>query len=82
VRNVAGEEIEAITFLVKSTEKRTGLWTSLDYVQHIVEGLRSHEVPEEYVQRVINIAIEANKLVAHTAADHIRMIEGLRGKST
>jgi cation transport regulator ChaC len=78
VRNADGEEVEATTFLVKSDEQRTGLWTSFDYVQYIVRGLRTHEVPEEYVQRVIDIAIQTNNRASQTAAEHIRLIETLR----
>jgi AIG2 family protein len=61
LRNNTGTEPEAITFTVKSDATRQGLWTSADYVRHIVCGLRAHDVPEEYVQRVIDIATETNQ---------------------
>jgi hypothetical protein len=78
VRNTDDEEVEVTTFLVKPNEQRFGLWTSFDYIQHIVNGLRAHEIPEEYVQRVIDIAIQTNNRAAQTATEHIRLIERLR----
>jgi AIG2 family protein len=78
VRNAVGEEVTVTTFFVRPNERRPGLWTSFDYVQHIVNGLRSHEIPEEYVQRVIDIAIETNNRATETVTEQIRMIETLR----
>src|SRR5712692_11543821 len=46
VRSEAGQEIEVTTFFVRSRERRDGLWTSFDYVGHIVKGLRAHGVRE------------------------------------
>jgi len=38
VRNAAGEEVgPTTTFVVRADERRAGLWTSFDYVQHIVQ---------------------------------------------
>jgi hypothetical protein len=73
-----GREVEAVTFLVKADERCAGLWTSFDYVQHIVRGLRDHEIAEECVQRVIDVAIRTNSQAAQTAADQTRSIEKLR----
>lgn len=78
VRNADGKGVEVTTFLVKPYEQQSGLWTSFDYVQHIVNGLRTHEAPEEYVQRVIDIAIQTNTRATQTVAEQIRLIEGLR----
>jgi hypothetical protein len=44
VRTQADEEVEATTFLVRPSQRRTGLWTSADYVGHTVNGLRAHAV--------------------------------------
>ena len=74
----AGAEVEAITFTVKPDAKRQGLWTSADYVRHIVCGLRAHDVPEEYVQRVIDIATETNQHATARAGEQIRQIAALR----
>lgn len=81
VHNAAGEEVEAATFLVKSAGRQAGLWTSSDYVGHIVSGLRAHQAPEEYVQRVIDIAVQTNNLTVQTTTEHTRLIEGLREPS-
>lgn len=59
-----GGDVEATTFLVKSTERKPGLWTSTDYLRHIVRGLRDHKIPEEYIARVIEIAVETNQKAA------------------
>jgi hypothetical protein len=78
VRNEAGEQVDAVTFLVIPTQRRHGLWTSADYVSHIVCGLRAHDVPEEYVQRVIDIATETNQRATARAGEEIRLIAALR----
>jgi cation transport regulator ChaC len=78
VRDEAGEEVEAVTFLVIPAERRHGLWTSADYVGHIIRGLRAHDVPEEYVQRVIDIATETNQHATARAGEQIRLIAELR----
>jgi len=78
IRNAAGEELEVATFLVRPEEQRPGLWTSFEYVQHIVNGLRAHEVPDEYVERVIDIAVRTNNFAAQSARDQVRLIEQLR----
>jgi hypothetical protein len=74
----AGVEVEATTFTVKPDAKRPGLWTSADYVRHIVCGLRAHDVPEAYVQRVIDIATETNQRATARAGEEIRQIAALR----
>jgi AIG2-like family len=53
IRTLAGEIKDAKTFLVKADHRQASLWTSGDYIGYIVKGLREHQVPEEYVQRVI-----------------------------
>lgn len=80
VRNEAGEEVEATTFLVKRHERRTGLWTSADYVGHIITGLRAHNVPEDYVQYVIDVAMATNLGAddGRIARDQNVLIERLR----
>ncbi len=80
VRNKAGEEVRATTFLVNADERRAGLWTSRVYVEHIVTGLRDHDISEEYVQRVIDIAIRTNNEASDNAREQSRLIEQLRRK--
>jgi hypothetical protein len=41
-------------------------------------GLRAHAVPEEYVQHVIDIAIETNQGLGPAAEDQSRLIAALR----
>ena len=70
-------EEKVVTFLVKTDEHRQGLWTSRQYVYHIAKGLRDHEVPEEYVTHVIDIAIESNVRAAYRALEEDRHIRSL-----
>lgn len=49
IRNADGEEVAAMTFLVKPDQRRNGLWTSAAYVSWIIYGLREHGVPEEWI---------------------------------
>ena len=81
VRNQVGEEVEATTFLVVPNDRRQGLWTSADYVGYIVRGLRTHDVPEAYVQHVIDVAIDTNRRAAQAADEQSRLIESLRTPS-
>ena len=87
VRNSAGAEVEATTFVVKPSAERKGvlrnsnsgrivLWTSAKYVGHIISGLRAHAVPEGYVQHIVDIALDANRRVGETSQD--LLIESLR----
>jgi hypothetical protein len=64
-----GDDVEATTFLVKATERESGLWTSIDYLRHIVRGLRDHKIPEDYIARVIEIAIETNRRAVEVPPD-------------
>lgn len=81
VRDSAGAEIEATTFTVKPAERRRGLWTSANYVRHIVHGLRANGVPDPYIKRVIDIAIEANGLASTVAEEQTCEIADLRNAS-
>jgi hypothetical protein len=66
------------TFLVIPAERRLGLWTNAKYVGYIVKGLRAQVVPENYVQQVIDIAIETNKRAKRFADEESRQIESLQ----
>jgi len=70
VRNEAGEEVDATTFVVKERARKLGLSTTAKYVGHIVNGLRKHGVPEYYVQRVIDDAVRTNT----NAEDSVRAV--------
>jgi hypothetical protein len=92
VRDMGGNEVEepVTTFVVRhtnenNTERRAGLWTSADYVGHIVSGLRAHgveEVARDYIEYVIDIAIETNAKAAEMAAEQSLLIEQLRRHQT
>lgn len=77
VRNAAGEEVAATTFLVKPKERRSGLWTSAAYVSWIICGLRAHGVPEDWISHVLQVAIETNERAATSAFGEIRLIRTL-----
>ena len=81
VINEAGETQTAITFLVKPDARREGLWTSSDYVRHIVDGLRGHDVSEDYVWHVIGVALKTNQSAedAEAARREMPAIRRLRG---
>jgi hypothetical protein len=84
VRDEDGSEIQepVTTFLVKQDERRQGLWTKPDYVRHIVKGLRDHDIPEEYVQYVIDVAIRTNQQATdrQAASRQSKLIEELRNR--
>jgi len=74
VRDRQGAEREAVTFVVKPKDRRNGLATSAAYVSWIVYGLREHEVPEEYLTHVVEVALASNRTAADYAADEARLI--------
>ena len=53
-----GLRLCAFTYVVKY--RKTGLKTSLAYVRHILDGLKEHDIPEEYRQYVLSQIIENN----------------------
>jgi cation transport regulator ChaC len=77
VRNEAGEEVEATTFLVKPDERQSGLWTSAAYVSWIVYGLREHGAPEEYIAHVQEVAMQTNVKASAVATEQNRIITKL-----
>lgn len=72
-----GNEYEAITFVVREGERRTGLATSAAYVSWIIYGLRDHDVPEEYIAHILQVSIETNEHAEVNAAEQIREIKTL-----
>ena len=77
VRNEAGEEVEATTFVVIKNHRDPTLWTSVAYVSFIIYGLRAHGVPEEYIAHVANTAIRTNEQSVETASEQTRLIRNL-----
>jgi hypothetical protein len=82
IRNSLGEIKDAKTFLVRAGEREEGLWTSANYVGYIVNGLRNHQVPEEYIQHVIDIAIRTNDNARdqNSAKTQLRSLQALRAQ--
>lgn len=53
VANIEDNKIvEAVTYFVKKRE--FGLLTSLDYVTHILDGMKRNKIPNEYIEYVIS----------------------------
>ncbi len=77
VRDHEGNEQEVITFVVKENERQRDLATSAAYVSWIVYGLRAHAVPEEYIDHVVQVAVETNKRAGEAAAEQTRLINTL-----
>jgi hypothetical protein len=80
VRDQEDAVIEAITFVVRPRERHSGLWTSFEYVQHIVGGLKHHGVPEDWVAHVLEVAVRTNTPAAEVAqaASEIRRLKTLK----
>jgi len=62
VRRPNGVVVTALTYTVKNPQ--FGLKTNVDYVRHIVCGLRDHQVPDEYIAKVKAIASANNPDIA------------------
>ena len=77
VEDAAGDVKTATTFVVKADRRHDGLWTSAEYVGHIVNGLHDHDVPEEYIQHVIEVAIETNRRAGEKAQEQSDLIAAL-----
>lgn len=61
VKTARGEAVKAVTFVVRNPDKQYP--TSAEYVGWIVEGLRVHNAPEEYIEHIRRVAAEHNKHV-------------------
>jgi cation transport regulator ChaC len=77
IRNQEGQEVDAVTFVVRDPERRVGIATSAAYVSWIVYGLREHGAPEEYIEHVVAVAIETNERAGNGAAELTRIIRTL-----
>jgi len=78
---IGGEVKSAVTFLVNRAFRSSQLTTSAKYVCHIIKGLRAFEVPEDYVQRVIDAAIANVESAARLAIAEKPALERLRNPS-
>ncbi len=77
VEDEHGAKHDAITFVVRRSERNTGLATSAAYVSHIIYGLRDHGVPEDYLHHVIDVAIATNNSAAQPAHSENALIAAL-----
>jgi Gamma-glutamyl cyclotransferase, AIG2-like len=66
VRCPDGKIVLALTYTVKSP--KAGLKTNIDYVRHIIYGLREHGVSDAYVGKVKTIAAANNPAIAAEVA--------------
>lgn len=67
VKPINGRVLHVHTYVAQNPQPN--LPTSLDYVQHIVTGLRSHGVPEEYIRYVKQRTILNNPTLAADIAN-------------
>jgi gamma-glutamylcyclotransferase len=67
VRRQDGDMATALTYTV--SHPKLGLKTNIDYVGHIVRGLRDHKVPDEYIAKVKAIAVANNPGIARQVQD-------------
>ena len=81
VEDARGGLKAATTFRVLPKKRKAGLWTAAEYVEHIVKGLRSHGVAEDYVWYVIERAELANRAAVDSgkAETETAKITNLRG---
>ncbi|MBI1852370.1 MAG: gamma-glutamylcyclotransferase [Planctomycetes bacterium] len=77
VRRPGREPMTSVTFLVKRDKRSTGLITGAWYVSWIVYGLREQGVPEEYVQHVVDVALETNHRAVTTGQEQSDLIRSL-----
>jgi gamma-glutamylcyclotransferase len=67
IRRQNGDIATALTYTVNNP--KTGLKTNIDYVGHIVRGLRDHKVPDEYIAKVKAIALANNPAITREIQD-------------
>jgi hypothetical protein len=67
VRRPNGDVALALTYTVIS--RKAELKASVDYVRHIVCGLREHKIPDAYIARVKDIAAANNPDIASEIRD-------------
>ncbi len=80
VRDSKGLRRIVTTFVVRHQQRRTRLATTAEYVGHIVRGLREHAAPNDYVQSVIEVALETNLRAAGAEDVETQRIELLRDR--
>jgi gamma-glutamylcyclotransferase len=51
--------LKAIVYIAQPTFTQAGGWPSLEYLDRIVSGARNHQLPTEYIAKLIAIATES-----------------------
>lgn len=69
--------MRAATFLVKPEKRSAGLFTGAWYVSWIVYGLRDQSVPEDYIQHVIEVAVETNRRAGPKGEEQNELVRSL-----
>jgi hypothetical protein len=77
VRPPGGQPVRAVTFLVRGDKRAVGLFTGAWYVSWIIYGLREHGVPEAYLDHVVEIALETNRLAKAASETQNALISSL-----
>ena len=77
VRKAEGGVVDAVTFTVVETHKRSDIATNADYVRWIVDGLRAHGAPSHYIETVKSTAIATIDRILPDARAKIAEIENL-----
>lgn len=62
VERLDGANVKALTYVVK--DRRCDIKTSMQYVQHILDGMKENNIPEEYRKYVIAQVIANNSNLA------------------
>jgi len=66
IEQTNGDQVEALTYLVR--EPAEGLRTSLKYAGYILQGLRNHNAPEDYIEYVKQRVTANNPALARDIA--------------
>jgi gamma-glutamylcyclotransferase len=66
VRKRDGTVVDAQTYVVQAP--RAGLRTSLEYVTHIVRGLREHDADQTYISKIKDAAAQNNPDIAEAVS--------------
>jgi hypothetical protein len=58
-----GTRVKDVVITYVAKERKTTYKTSIDYVRHIINGLRSNEIPESYIEYVKQRIVRNNPLL-------------------
>ena len=73
-----GKIIKAITFAAQERYRYSrGVATTSDYLYWIIAGLKEHEIEEEYIEHVREVAILSNKCAIDSIQEEVELIKKL-----